>query len=269
MQHIVWNADPVMLSVADFKIYWYGVLFAIAVMAGFQVMKEIYKKEGIPVESLDTLLAYVAIGILIGARLGHCLFYNPVFYLNNPFKILAVWEGGLASHGGGIGVLLSLLLYHRKTKINYLWLMDRIAIAAVLFGFFVRTANFINSEIIGVPSNLPWAIIFQRIDSIPRHPVQLYEAISYFFIFGAFILIYQFTNIKKQQGFIFGLSLFLVLGARFLLEFLKVRQAAYCNNFLFSTGQILSIPFFIAGLLLIIYSARQIIFTKKVKYIKS
>lgn len=265
MKYIVWNADPVMLSLGGFKIYWYGVFFAVAVMAGFQVMKEIYKKESMPVESLDLLLAYVAVGILIGARLGHCLFYNPVFYLNHPFRILAVWEGGLASHGGGIGVLLSLLIYHKKTKTNYLWLMDRLAVAALLFGFFVRVANFINSEIFGIQTNQPWAIIFQRIDSLPRHPVQLYEAFSYFFIFAVFILLYRFTRLKKYEGFLFGLSLFLVLGIRFFIEFLKVRQAAYYSDIPFSTGQILSIPFFIAGILLMLYSTRQIFFTKKLQ----
>lgn len=252
MDFIVWNMDPVLLASAAFKIHWYGLIFAAGIISGFQIMKMIYQKENKPIESLNNLLTYVVVGMIVGARLGHCLFYDPMYYLNNPLKILAIWEGGLASHGGGIGVVLSVYLYHKKYGDNFLWILDRLAISTALVGFFIRTGNFFNSEIIGTHTNVSWAIIFARVDYLPRHPVQLYEALSYLVIFMFLMMTYKLSNIKNHAGSILGLMLILVFSVRFFLEFVKVNQAAYSSGLILTTGQLLSIPFLAIGLFLII-----------------
>lgn len=251
MQHIVWNIDPVMISFMGLKIHWYGVLFALAIASGFQVMKRIYVRESLDVESLDNLLIYCVVGIIIGARLAHVLFYDPGYYFAHPLKILAIWEGGLASHGGGIGAILALYYYHTKTKLPFLFLLDRLAIATAIFGFFVRMANFANSEILGVVTDKPWGIIFERIDRLPRHPAQLYEALAYLTIFISLWFIYRTTQMKQKQGAIFGLFLVLVFSARFIIEEIKVKQAAYAQDWAISAGQMLSVPFLIVGVVLL------------------
>jgi len=257
VEFIIWNADPVLVSFAGLKIHWYGALFAAAIMSGFQVMKWFYQQEKMDVASLDNLMVYAVVGIIVGARLGHCFFYDPSYYFSNPLKILAIWEGGLASHGGGLGVIIATFFYQKKNKLNFLWLLDRLAIATALFGFFVRTGNFINSEIIGKATDVPWAIVFQRIDNLPRHPAQLYEALSYLAIFLILFTAYRTSKIKNYSGAILGLFLVLVFTARFLIEFVKVKQAAYSSEFIFSTGQLLSMPFFAAGLVLIFVAYKR------------
>ncbi|WP_420853531.1 prolipoprotein diacylglyceryl transferase [Shewanella insulae] len=244
--------DPVLVSFMGLTIHWYGVLFASAIFAGFQVMKSIYVREGLDVESLDNLLIYCVIGIVVGARLAHVLFYDPSYYFAHPAKILAIWEGGLASHGGGLGAILALYYYHRKMKLPFLFLLDRLAIATAIFGFFVRMANFVNSEILGVPSDKPWAIVFERVDMLPRHPAQLYEALAYLAIFIALWIIYKTTEMKQKQGALFGLFLVWVFSARFLIEFVKVKQAAYAQDWTMSAGQMLSIPFLLVGAFLLV-----------------
>lgn len=252
MDHFIWNMDPVLVSFMGLTIHWYGVLFATAIAAGFQVMKRIYVREGLDVESLDNLLIYCVIGIVVGARLAHVLFYDPGYYFSHPAKILAIWEGGLASHGGGLGAILALYYYHRKMKLPFLFLLDRLAIATAIFGFFVRMANFVNSEILGVPSDKPWAIVFERVDSLPRHPAQLYEALAYLTIFIALWAIYKTTEMKQKQGALFGLFLVWVFSARFAIEFVKVKQAAYAQDWTMSAGQMLSIPFLLVGVFLLV-----------------
>ncbi|MXR70132.1 prolipoprotein diacylglyceryl transferase [Shewanella sp. JBTF-M18] len=252
MDHFIWNMDPVLVSFMGLTIHWYGVLFASAIFAGFQVMKSIYVREGLDVESLDNLLIYCVIGIVVGARLAHVLFYDPSYYFAHPAKILAIWEGGLASHGGGLGAILALYYYHRKMKLPFLFLLDRLAIATAIFGFFVRMANFVNSEILGVPSDKPWAIVFERVDMLPRHPAQLYEALAYLAIFIALWIIYKTTEMKQKQGALFGLFLVWVFSARFLIEFVKVKQAAYAQDWTMSAGQMLSIPFLLVGAFLLV-----------------
>lgn len=257
MDHFVWDLDPVLFTLGPITIYWYGLFFAAAILVGYQLMSWIYRRENQSTGSLDSLLVYAVIGIIVGARLGHCLFYDPAYYLNNPLKILAIWEGGLASHGGGIGLLLAVYLFCQKTGQNYLWLLDRLALPTALFGFFVRTGNFFNSEIVGLPSDVPWAIVFARIDDLPRHPTQLYEAFSYLAIFALLFCCYRFTKIKQFPGAILGLLLFLVFSARFLLEFVKTQQEAYATGIALTTGQLLSIPFLIAGVALTVYALRK------------
>jgi len=257
MEHFVWNLDPVAFSFGSVRVFWYGILFATAILSGLEYMKWVYKKEGRNEDELESMFIYIVVGIVVGARLGHCLFYDPAYYWANPMKIFAVWEGGLASHGGGAGVILALWLYVRKYKLKYLWLLDRVAIPTALFGFFVRMGNLMNSEILGKPTELPWAIIFSRVDALPRHPAQLYEAFSYLLIF--FLLTYIYINKKAllKNGFLFGLFLVLIFSARFMVEFVKVKQAAYTSEISLTTGQDLSIPFLLIGVFLIVWSLRK------------
>lgn len=257
MEFFTWDVNPVLLELFGLKIHWYGALFATAIFAGLQVMKWIFQQEKVNLELLDSGLVYCVIGIIVGARLGHCFFYDPQFYLSNPLKILAIWEGGLASHGGFLGVIIALYFFQRKYKIEYFWLLDRIVISTALFGFFVRFANFMNSEIIGTQTDLPWAVVFARIDLLPRHPAQLYEAFSYLSIFLLLILLYRFSNIKKQSGALLGLFLCTVCAARFAIEFVKVKQAAYTSDVWINTGQALSIPFFVVGVYLLLQAWKK------------
>ena len=247
---MIWNIDPVAISFLGLKVHWYGILFALAIISGLQTMKVIYRKEKMPIEHLYDQLLNLFIGIILCARLANCLFYYPHYYWNNPLKIFAVWEGGLASHGGALGVLVVVFLYTKKYKISFLWLFDRLAISMAIFAFFVRLANFANSEIFGIPTDLPWAVTFLRVDMLPRHPVQLYEAFTFFGIFVLLVYIYNCSkNIPK--GSLLGLFLSLTFVARFLLEYFKERQASYANELALSVGQLLSIPFIIVGVFLL------------------
>ncbi len=257
MEHIVWNADPILLSFGSVQVYWYGALFATAILSGFGVMNKIYKFENKPIQQLETLQFYIIIGIVVGARLGHCLFYDPSYYLDNPLKIFYVWEGGLASHGGGMGAIIATFFYAKKSKVSFLYLLDRLAIPTALFAFFVRMGNLMNSEIIGNVTNVSWAFIFSRVDELPRHPAQLYEAISYLSIFIMLSLIYLYTQKSKNSGFLFGVFLLSVFVARFLIEFVKVPQAMYENISFMSTGQMLSIPFLLMAVWLIVSSKKR------------
>jgi len=257
MEHIVWSADPIAISFLGLNIHWYGILFAAAILSGLEFMKWVFKQENKDEALLDSMFLYVVVGIVVGARLGHCLFYDPAFYLANPLKILALWEGGLASHGGGVGVIIALWLYVKKHKMNFLWLLDRIAIATALFGFFVRMGNFMNSEIVGHKTQLPWGIVFAKLDNLPRHPTQLYEAFAYLFIFVFLAFVYKKYRVALENGFLFGLFLVLLFSARFLIEFVKEKQESYSIDFLLTTGQLLSVPFLLFGLFLVVASLRK------------
>ncbi len=257
MEYIVWNANPILFSFGSIQVYWYGLLFATAILSGFAVMNKIYQYENKNIEQLETLQFYIVIGIVIGARLGHCLFYDPSYYLSNPIKMLYIWEGGLASHGGGLGAILATFVYAKKKKVNFLYLLDRLAIPTALFAFFVRMGNLMNSEIVGNPTDVSWAFIFSRVDELPRHPAQLYEAVSYLSVFVMLSLVYLYTQKAKNPGFLFGIFLLSVFIARFLIEFIKVPQAAYENILSMSTGQMLSVPFLFIAMYLIIGSLKK------------
>ena len=248
---MVWDFDPVLISFLNIRIHWYGILFATAIIIGFQIIKKIYLTEGVSLESLDSLFIYCVVGIVAGARLGHCFFYNPQYYFSNPLKIFAIWEGGLASHGGGIGVVTAVFLYSKNYKIKVLWVLDRLTIPTALFGFFVRTANFLNSEILGKASDLPWAVVFERIDTVPRHPVQLYESLAYGLVFILLSIIYKTTRVKEQSGILLGIFLCSIFSARFCLEFFKLKLAVYETGLFLTTGQMLSIPFLLTGIYLL------------------
>jgi prolipoprotein diacylglyceryl transferase len=257
MEHFIWDANPVALSFGPFHIYWYGILFATAILSGLEFMKWAFKLENKDESVIEPLFIYAVVGIVIGARLGHCLFYEPDYYLAHPMKIFAVWEGGLASHGGGLGAIIALYIGTRKYKFDFLWLIDRLVIPTALFGFFVRMGNFMNSEIVGVPTQSSFGIIFSRIDMLPRHPTQLYEAFAYLLIFFLLFWIYATKRENIKVGFIFGLFLVLVFSARFMIEFVKTKQADYTADMMLSAGQMLSIPFLIVGVGCMMWSMKK------------
>ncbi|MFI5236421.1 MAG: prolipoprotein diacylglyceryl transferase [Ignavibacteriales bacterium] len=249
---IEWNVSPEIFHFGAVSVRWYGLLFALAFVAGYFIMNKIFKKEGRQKTDLEQLAVYMIFGTVVGARLGHCLFYNPTYYLSNPIEILQVWEGGLASHGAAIGIILSLYLFARKKK-NYdlLWILDRIVIVVALGGSFIRLGNLFNSEIIGLPTQLSWAFIFTAVDDVPRHPAQLYESIAYLFIFLFLLLAYSKNNLKNKNGFLFGLFLVLVFTFRFFVEFLKEDQSGFEAGMVLNMGQMLSIPFVLTGIIFI------------------
>ena len=257
MMHIVWDINPEIVHIGPLRIRWYGVFFATSIFLSYTILRKIISNEGKSPAKLDTLFIYVVIGTIVGARLGHCFFYAPSYYLSHPLEILKIWHGGLASHGGAIGILIVLFIFARKNRdYHFLWLLDKITLVAGLNGFFIRLGNLFNSEIIGTPTSLPWAFVFIRIDDIPRHPVQLYESLVYGVIFVILMTIHQCYKHKISNGFICGLFFVLVFSMRFLLEYFKTQQAEYNSNFPLSTGQMLSIPFLIVGIILIIYSRK-------------
>ncbi|NMB72552.1 MAG: prolipoprotein diacylglyceryl transferase [Bacteroidales bacterium] len=347
---VIWNANPEIFSLGTLSLRWYGLLFALGFVIGYIIFQNFFKREGISYEYLDKLLVYMAVGTIVGARLGHCFFYDPKYYLSNPLEILEVWKGGLASHGAAIGILLALWLFVRKYKFSYLWLLDRIVITVALAGAFIRTGNLMNSEIYGVATKSTKGFIYvhdltrqleklkavntihyrvtgdsltdgkalpmevqvtlgpQLRDSsaaalfaelrlreylannplveetdfyyspdkdfryhieknakgryvvtayffgVPKYPTQIFEALSYFAIF---LLLYGFylkygTGLNK--GFLFGLFLTLVFTARFFIEFIKEFQSAFEANLPLNMGQLLSIPFIVAGIYFIVQS---------------
>ncbi|MCK5917086.1 MAG: prolipoprotein diacylglyceryl transferase [Cocleimonas sp.] len=257
MNYITWNIDPVLVALGPLKVHWYGLLFALGFIIGFQIMQWIFKRENKNIEDLDRLLWFLLIGVIIGARLAHVIFYDPSYYFSDPIKILKIWEGGLASHGGAIGALIGLYLFKRNTEYSYLWLLDRLAIPTALVATFIRIGNLFNSEIAGIQTTVPWAIIFERIDILPRHPAQVYEALSYLFIFIVLFSLYKISKIKDKPGMLFGILLSFVFIARLLIEFVKTKQAAYSSDLWLSTGQLLSIPFILVGLLLIFLAMKK------------
>jgi phosphatidylglycerol:prolipoprotein diacylglycerol transferase len=249
---IKWNVNPEIFSIGPFHIRWYGLLFATAFIIGYEIIRRIYQAEDKKEKDLNDLLWYMILGTIIGARLGHCLFYNPKFYLSHPIEILLIWKGGLASHGAGIGILLAIWLFSkRKPDQSFLWVMDRIVITVALAGAFIRTGNLFNSEIIGKPTNLPWSFVFERVDDIPRHPTQIYEALAYLIIFFILFWLYKKYGAKLNDGYLFGLFLILVFTFRFFVEFLKAPQEPWEQALPLDMGQLLSIPFVLAGLILL------------------
>jgi len=254
MQHLVWNTDPVIFKLGFLQLRWYGLFFVGSFIIGLWIMKKIFIREGKDASTLDNLLIYALIGAIVGARLAHCLFYEPDYYLSHPLEILYVWKGGLASHGGMLGTLVAIYIYAKQNRLSYLWLLSRMAIPGTLVAASVRFGNFFNSEILGLKSNLPWAVVFERVDSIPRHPVQLYEAFSYLLIFVILIYIYKKTSPIFSTKLLPGVFLTLLFSARFILEYFKTEQADYSLAIPLTVGQMLSIPFIILGILWIVWA---------------
>jgi prolipoprotein diacylglyceryl transferase len=263
---VIWDVNPDIISIGPITIRWYGLFFALSFVLGYQIMIHIFRKEKRSEDDLNDLIWYMVLGTVLGARLGHCFFYAPEYYLKNPIEILMVWKGGLASHGAAIGILTSLYLFIRKKKnYTYLWLLDRIVITVALGGFFIRMGNLFNSEIFGRETNLPWAFVFVSVDNIPRHPTQIYEALAYLSIFIILFVIYNKKFNKLKEGFLFGWFLILVFGFRFLVEFLKENQSLFENNLPLNMGQLLSIPFILAGIWILLRKENDSINSKKIE----
>jgi len=256
---ITWSADPDIFVVPylEHPIRWYGLSWALGFIVSQQVMYYIYKKEGLPSGDVDSLTIYIIIAAVVGARLGHVLFYDPAYYFSEPLRILAVWEGGLASHGAAIGVLIGLYFFAKKTNVPYLWIVDRLVIISALTGSFIRTGNLMNSEMVGLPTTLPWGFIFTYVDQIPRHPAQLYEAIYCFALFLLLFGLWYRRRDKLKNGTLFGWFLIILFTLRFIDEFFKINQVEFEDGMALNMGQILSIPFVITGLLILILNARK------------
>jgi len=255
---IVWDVDPEAFTIPfiDWPVRWYGLLFVFGLIVSQYTMFYIFEKEGKTKKNVEDLTVYVVLGTIIGARLGHVLFYDLADYLKNPIEIFMVWKGGLASHGGAIGILTAIYLYGKKYKFDFLWLMDRLVIVVCFTGACIRIGNLMNSEIIGIVTDVPWA--FQFVQTYPReyaldprHPAQLYEAIYCLIIMAIIFPIWKKHKAGLRQGFLFGLFMVLLFTLRFLDEFLKVEQEDFERDMLFNMGQLLSIPFIIAGVYLI------------------
>jgi prolipoprotein diacylglyceryl transferase len=265
---INWNPDPELIALGPIHIRYYGLLFVGAFIASYYVFLYVFKREKIPIPLLEKLTIYIALATLIGARLGHCLFYEPGHFLAHPLEIILpikfqpefkfIGYQGLASHGAAIGILTGIWLWCRKYKKNYLWLLDRIGIVVALSGTMIRIGNLMNSEIYGGETTLPWGFIFQRAgETLPCHPTQLYEALSYFAIFCLLFFIYRKKSEKIYRGFLFGLFLILLFSARFFIEFIKNTQVDFEACMLLNMGQLLSLPFIIAGIFLLWRSFRK------------
>lgn len=263
---IIWDINPTIINIGFFELRYYSIFFALGLFFAYFVFYKINKEDKnkyvYSKKQLEDLVFFLILGIIIGARLGHCLFYDFTYYMNHiteiflPFTVNKqhefVFTGyqGLASHGAGIGILTAVLLFCRKYKQNILSLLDRICIVVPLAGGFIRLGNFMNSEIIGKATGSSFGFIFKRIDNIPRHPTQLYEALFYFLIFFILKYIYKNTKFIENKGKIFGIFLMLLFFFRFFIEFLKENQSGFENNMILNMGQILSLPFIIIGFIL-------------------
>ena len=308
---INWNVSPEILVLGPIQIRWYGLMFLTGFSLGYRYMFKVCQREGFATEKLDSLLVHMVLGTLIGARLAHCLFYDPQYYLANPIRILYVWEGGLASHGGGLGVMGALYLFSRNNpEFGLMWLFDRMALPTVLTGGFIRLGNLMNSEIYGLPTKSDWGVIFERIDKLPRHPTMLYESFCYFLIFFVAYHVYyrwpSFVNTspgtfsqtpsskvesneksigkdlyeKKKKskdkktvssqssdakadislppnGLNFGIVIALIFFFRFFIEIVKENQEAFNMGISINMGQLLSIPYFLAGLYFVVRALKQ------------
>lgn len=255
---IWWTVSPEIIRLGPLSIRWYGLLFALSFVFGYLIMQKIYKSENKPLADLDRFSIYVILGTVIGARLGHCLFYEPEYYLTNPIEILKVWRGGLASHGAAIGIPISLYLYSKKFKgEGFFWIMDRLVIVIALGAALIRLGNLFNSEIYGKAANVPWAFVFVRIDQIPRHPTQIYEAS--FYLISAIILYLKYYKQKSElkEGANLGLFLILIFGFRFFVEFFKENQSAFESALPLNMGQLLSIPFVLLGTYFIVRKVKS------------
>lgn len=262
--YILWNPNLVAFHLGPMSIRWYSLCWLLGLAAAYFIVKRLYKEQKIKPELFDPLFIYCFVGILIGSRLGHCLFYEPDYFLSSgkhmvemilPIHFMAdgSWKftgyEGLASHGGTIGLIIALWLYVRRTKVNIWRVLDNVAIATPVTACFIRLGNLMNSEIIGKATDVPWAFIFERVDMTPRHPGQLYEAIAYaiFFVIGWYL--YRKKPQRVGTGFFFGLCITLIFTARFFIEFTKDIQEDFEASMLLNMGQLLSIPFVIIGIL--------------------
>lgn len=272
--YILWNPDIVAFSLGPIEVRWYSLLWCIGLFAVYQLMHYLFKEQKLGEDKFEPMFVYCFLGILIGARLGHCLFYEPEYFLSHPVEMFlpirkfadGEWHftgyEGLASHGGTLGLMLAIILYCRKVKLNLMHVLDNVAIVTPICACAIRLGNLMNSEIIGRPTDVPWAFIFQRVDMQPRHPGQLYEALCYAVFFFIVWAIYRRSldikgvnkdkkplfDIRVGSGFYFGLCIFLIFLSRIFIEFTKENQVDFESSMTFNMGQLLSVPFVLLGL---------------------
>lgn len=268
-EFITWDVNPAIID-SFITVRWYGLMFAIGFWLGFNIVAKMFKHDGAPDSWVGTLLIYVAIATIVGARLGHVFFYQWDYYSAHPWKILATWEGGLASHGGAIGIILAVILYSIfTTKRNPLWTFDRLTVAIALVGALIRFGNLMNSEIFGHATDLPWGFMFVRSAEWNQiyygqacHPTQIYESLTYLALFGLMMWMYWKKGCGNRPGLLFGTFLIGTFLTRFFIEFIKNNQVEFEDSMALNMGQILSIPFALAGIFLVIWALTH----KKVVY---
>lgn len=263
LDFIVWNADPILFHLGPLAVRWYGLMFAVGFFIGYQIVAKMFKHEGAPESWLGTLLIYLVVGTIVGARLGHCLFYEWDYYSQHPLDILKVWEGGLASHGGTIANIIGLFIFSWCiSKKPASWVFDKIVVAVALVAGLIRLGNLFNSEIYGSYTELPWGMIFVRNgETLPAHPTQLYEALLYFALFALLMWMYWKRNAEERPWLLTGVFFTVTFGGRFLIEYVKnvqvASELAMRSQYGMDLGQILSIPFIVLGIALIVYALNR------------
>ena len=259
LNFIHWNVDPEIFHIGSLSVRWYGLLFASGFLIGYYIGEKMLKSENVNQKWIDSLFFYIIIATVVGARLGHVFFYGWEYYSQHPGEIIKVWHGGLASHGGALGILVALYIHSRVvTKRTMLWTLDRIVVPTALVGAFIRTGNLMNSEIYGTQTELPWGFIFERnAELVAKHPTQIYEALAYLLAFGILMYLYWQTKSKNRPGLILGVFFMMIFTARFLIEFIKEDQEAFEAGMALNMGQWLSIPFIVGGLFLIIRALQK------------
>lgn len=264
LNYIIWDVGPILIDLGVLQIRAYSLFFALGFVVSYFIIKRYYKQEGVPIRELDTLTVWVVVGGLLGARLGHCIFYDWEYYSKNLLEILLpvsfspkfefIGYQGLASHGGAIGIIIAILIYYRKsTKKSFFWLIDRIAVPTGFAGALIRLGNLFNSEIYGHQTDLPWGFVFIRNgDTFPSHPTQIYEAICYIITSIVLMRLYKVERFRNAGGFLLGVFFIMVFTARFFIEFVKENQVAFEDAMALNMGQILSIPVVLAGIFLVV-----------------
>ena len=265
---VTWSADPVIFDIGFFSLRWYALMFIVGFYIGSKLMEVYYKHDGVNPEKVYTLFLYCFIGTIIGARLGHCLFYDPGYYLANPIEMLKTWKGGLASHGGTLGVFLAVLVYARRDHRSALWVLDRLGIAVAPVAALIRVGNLFNHEIYGHVTSMPWGFRFienigawsrgaEPVYTEPCHPTQIYEALCYLAVFAVNAYLYYKTDARNRRGLLLGVFFTGVFGSRFLIEYVKNVQVPFEKGMILDMGQILSIPFIVGGIWLIVRAMRR------------
>ena len=261
LSFITWTVNPEFLHIGPIAMRWYGLLWAVGFILGYYFESKIYDREGLPKETMDKLFMYMIVGTILGARLGHCFFYEWDHFTSNPIELLYIWKGGLSSHGGAFGILTAMFIFSRKIKKSYIWVLDRLIIAVAICGACIRLGNLMNHEIYGDPTTMPWAFSFMlhplhevSAMSEPSHPTQIYEILYCLITFGVTLFLYWKTEARKHEGLIFGVFLIGVFFTRFMLEFIKRPQEDFEGDMLFNMGQLLSVPFFVVGICLVAYN---------------
>lgn len=256
---ITWDFNPVIFSIGGFDILYYSLMWVLAFGQGMIVLKYILKREGEPEKYNEALFYYITIGTVVGARLGHCLFYDPVYFLSNPLEFFNFRGGGLASHGGTLGIMVGLYLFCRKYNKTYIWMLDRASLLAPIAAFLIRMGNLFNSEIYGFETSKPWGFIFIRKgETVAKHPTQIYEALVYIVTFFVLFYLYSKKDVaKRYPGMLIGIMFVMIFAGRLIIENYKEIQVDFEQGMALNMGQWLSIPFILAGISLIIYSLKN------------